>query len=70
MDLKILEIASDTENKKQELSDDLLAAEDEYQQANKELKEIILQLMLWNWQIKEWPNFVFDKQGRLIIHTE
>ena len=43
---RLTQNTSDTENKKQELSDDLLAAEDEYQQANKELKEIEQRMML------------------------
>jgi len=43
---RLTQNTSDTENKKQELSDDLLKAEDEYQKANKELREIEQRMML------------------------
>ena len=43
---RLTQNTSDTENKKQELSDDLLKAENEYQKANKELREVEQRMML------------------------
>ena len=43
---RLTQNASDTENKKQELSSDLIKAEEEYQNANKELREVEQQMII------------------------
>ena len=43
---RLTQNASDTENKKQELSNDLIKAEEEYQNANKELREVEQQMII------------------------